>query len=503
MPQAPRSVRLKNTDWRIMFCVCIPFSTDVCRKCAMFLSPVRGKPTAPWGHRWRSSDTFIITTLSLAIFTDELLFAFMVPLLPTVLEERIGLDASLTQRYTSIFLAEGAFITIVSSPIIGSVADAVSSKKTLLLGLLTMALMSVASLSLAKTLAWLLIGRVFQCTVSNGLWIVGMATMTENIGSEHMGKITGLTSALTAAGTIAGPVLAGVLFSIGGYWFAWAGAVVFLIVDTILRLLMVEKKPGSASSGLEDSEAREDDPLLSESESDNSSDASPAICEEMQGWRFYSCLFRQPRFSTGMVCFYIFALLIACFESTLAVHVRSVFSWGALPVGLLLASIQGPRMILGPAVGWLKDRCGSRTPTTIGLMSIVPFLLLLGIPGDDRFPWANADDRGKVIYAFAMVTLGCLTCLLNGVGMMEATETIDLLQADQPGIFGPNGGYSRAIALMSMVWAAGLLSGPLLAGLVVERFGYFELQCVLGIICAMASVLALLFLDSRSKRMDE
>jgi MFS family permease len=75
----------------------------------------------------------------------------MVPLLPTVLEQRIGLDASLTQRYTSIFLAEGAFITVVSSPFIGSIADAVSSKKTLLLGLLVLALMSVASLSLART----------------------------------------------------------------------------------------------------------------------------------------------------------------------------------------------------------------------------------------------------------------------------------------------------------------------------------------------------------------
>jgi MFS family permease len=243
--------------------------------------------------------------------------------------------------------------------------------------------------------------------------------MTENIGSEHMGKITGLTSALTAAGTIAGPVLAGILFSIGGYWFAWAGAVGFLVVDTVLRLLMVEKKPGSASPEIDDHEAREDDPLLADSASGNSNDACSS--EEMQGWRFYSCLFRQARFSTGLVCYYVFALLIACFESTLAVHVRSVFSWGALPVGLLLASIQGPRMILGPAVGWLKDRYGSRTPTAIGLLSIVPFLFLLGAPGDQRFPWATEGDRGKIIYSVAMVTLGCLTCLLNGVGMMEAT----------------------------------------------------------------------------------
>lgn len=127
---------------------------------------------APWCHVWRSSNGFIVSTMSLAIFTgkwpplqyhciveielllmntilsDELLFAFMLPLLPTVLEQRIGLDPSLTQRFTSIFLAEGAFISVISSPIFGSIADAISSKKTLLLLLLVLTLISTACLSL-------------------------------------------------------------------------------------------------------------------------------------------------------------------------------------------------------------------------------------------------------------------------------------------------------------------------------------------------------------------
>lgn len=72
----------------------------------------------------------------------------MLPLLPTVLEQRIGLDPSLTQRYTSIFLTEGAIVSVVASPFIGSIADAVSSKKTLLLTVLILALISLACLSL-------------------------------------------------------------------------------------------------------------------------------------------------------------------------------------------------------------------------------------------------------------------------------------------------------------------------------------------------------------------
>lgn len=72
----------------------------------------------------------------------------MIPLLPTILESRIGIDPSNTQWYISAFLTEGAFVSVVTSPIIGSIADAVSSKKVLLLNFLGIALVSVMCLSL-------------------------------------------------------------------------------------------------------------------------------------------------------------------------------------------------------------------------------------------------------------------------------------------------------------------------------------------------------------------
>ena len=72
----------------------------------------------------------------------------MVPLLPHIFENRLGLDATLTQKYTSIFLVEGALISIISSPLIGSIADRASSKKMLLLVLLALTLVSVLCLSM-------------------------------------------------------------------------------------------------------------------------------------------------------------------------------------------------------------------------------------------------------------------------------------------------------------------------------------------------------------------
>ncbi|CAG8228976.1 hypothetical protein PENNAL_c0007G01893 [Penicillium nalgiovense] len=450
-----------------------------------------------WGYRWRSSDTFILSSMSMAIFTDEMLFAFMVPLLPHIFENRLGLDASLTQRLTSIFLVEGALISIISSPFIGNIADRASSKKVLLLVLLVLTLISVL-------LTWLFIGRFFQCIVSNALFIVSMATMAENIGSEHMGKIAGLSSTLTAAGTCSGPVIAGFLFGIGGYWTAWGGATLFLVVDIIMRLIMIEKpqkrrttrRSRNGSLCEEDRPSSEAEPLL------DGGDRS-STTEEIGGWRFYVCLFRQPRFTAGIVCYFVFALFIASFESTIATHVRSAFGWGVFPVGLLFASIQGPGIILDPLVGLLKDRVGSRVPTTIGFIFVAPFLWVLGAAGDERFPWATLGSRGKIIYAVCTTLIGCFMCLLMGVGTMEATETVDELEDLHPGIFGPYGGYSRAVAVTNMSWMSGLLVGPILAGFMVERFGYFELQCVLVVVSLLASVNAAFNLSSTSQKKEE
>ncbi|KAJ5403170.1 major facilitator superfamily domain-containing protein [Penicillium cosmopolitanum] len=385
------------------------------------------------------------------ILSDELLFAFMLPLLPTVLEQRIGLDPSLTQRFTSIFLAEGAFISVISSPIFGSIADAIST-----------------CLSLTTHLIWLFVGRFFQCLTSNGIWIVGMSTMAENIGSEHMGKIAGLTSTLTAAGTTGGPILAGVLFGLGGYWCAWMGPAAFLLVDITMRLATQS----------------------------NDDESNGSTSPEAQGWLFYELIFRQSRFSSGVFCAFVFALLIGCIESTLAVHIRSAFGWGALHVGLLLALIQGPGMVLAAPVGWMKDKLGSRIPTAVGFLGLPPFLLFSGILGSKVFKWATDKFWAQPLYVVCMALIGCLLSLLNGVGTMQATEAIDILEAENPGVFGPNGGYSRALSITNMTWMAGLMTGPLLAELIIGHFGYFELQCCLGGISIVAGIMTLAFLGS-------
>ena len=117
----------------------------------------------------------------------------------------------------------------------------------------------------------------------------------------------------------------------------------------------------------------------------------------------------------------VIAILISTFDATLPLHVRDVFGWGSMQSGLLFVALQGPGLPFSVLVGWLKDRFGSRRPTFIGLLLLTPLIWFLGVPGDDRFPFANEGDRGRIIYSVTMALIGMTICLLNGAGTIEAT----------------------------------------------------------------------------------
>ena len=121
----------------------------------------------------------------------------------------------------------------------------------------------------------------------------------------------------------------------------------------------------------------------------------------------------------------VFSLVASSFDTTLPLHVRDIFHWGSLPSGLLFIGLSGPGIILAPLVGWWKDRIGTRIPTTIGFLGLAPLLLLVGVPGDDRFPWANQGNRGQAIYAVMITGIGFMMCFLNGAGTIEATRMLN------------------------------------------------------------------------------
>ncbi|KAJ5365508.1 hypothetical protein N7517_008394 [Penicillium concentricum] len=429
----------------------------------------------PWGLKWRSSTYFIVATMAVAMLTDMYLYGFLVPILPFVLEHRLGLDVALTQRISTALLSQTALVMVVASPLIGSHADRSGAKRGWLLFGLAGALLGSLIIAVATSAVFTLFtGRLIQSVASTGLWVVGFATLADNVPADQLGKMYGFVTVAIGVGTSGGPLVAGVLFDIGGYWVAWSSVLFIIVFDVILRCLMLER-----SRHTEPVCDREQNPET-EVLLPRSHDAEQVSSPEKTGIQFYLCMCKNGRFVGGVVSYFCYAVLTASFDTTLPLHVRDAFHWGSLPAGLLFAAFQGPAVFFSVPVGWLKDRVGTRYPTTIGFALLVPLMWLIGVPGDERFPWACQENVGWIIYSAAVTGIGIVICLLNGVGMMEATQAVDEIQAENPGIFGPNGGYSRAISVSSISWTSGMFVGPIVAGYGTEQIGYYGMNCVLG-----------------------
>lgn len=277
-------------------------------------------------------------------------------------------------------------------------------------------------------------GRLVQSVASTALWVVGFATLADNIPARDTGKIYGFVTVAIAVGTSGGPLVGGVLFDLGGYWVAWSSVLFIVLFDVVLRCLMIEGKPGRNASA--DKKPYEEDPereaLLPEPvDRGEVEEENHKYDREKTGLQFYLCLFSNGRFLGGVISYLCFAILTASFDTTLPLHVRDTFQWGSMPSGLLFAVFQGPGVFLSVPVGWLKDRVGTRYPTTVGFLLLVPLLWIIGIPGDERFPWASDGQAGPIIYSAGVCGAGVVICLLNGVGMMETTRK--LLMTIRPG----------------------------------------------------------------------
>ncbi|PWY75038.1 MFS multidrug transporter [Aspergillus heteromorphus CBS 117.55] len=443
-----------------------------------------------WGQKWRSSPIFIVSAMAMALFTDTFLYAFLVPILPYVLENRLGLDVSLTQRFSFALLSESAVTALITSPIIGHFADRVPNKRGLLLGSLAAALLGSIILALATSTFTLFAGRLVQAIASSVIWVAGYGAIAENVHPDHLATTYGVISLVVAAGTSGGPMVAGILFELGGYWAAWSSVFTILVADIIVRLLMLERPKTKESAEYESDDASdpENAPLLSETGS--------VLQPDLTGWKFYIYLLGHRRFQCGVISYFSFAVLISSFDTTLPLHVRDVFNWGSLPAGMMFFALQGPGIILSPLCGWLKDRVGTRWPTTVGFLLLAPVMWIIGMPGDERFPWINEGNRGIVIYAVAVTVVGSVSCLLNGAGTIEATITIDEIEAKYPGL---SVGYSRALSMVSMSWTSGAFIGPVLSGFLAEHVGYYEMSCVIAVICALSGINAFFNLTSKKR----
>ncbi|KAH8205722.1 hypothetical protein TruAng_000216 [Truncatella angustata] len=473
-------------------------------------------------YRWRSSTAFIIISITIALFADRpdlviesFLYSFVVPILPYLLEVRNHVDPRDTVRLTYQILTSYGIVAVISGIAIGQSADHIKSRKLPLVLGLGVAFVGTVTLACATQLSGVFIGRFLQAIGGTSAWIIGFATLRDTIEAKDMGKAFGLVSGFSSAGAMSGPAIAGLLLSLAGYWATWGAALLVLLLDIAMRLAMLERPKKASKASVQEAiceerneptsqpaGANEETGLLSDVHTQQYSTAVPrenlTKNDVMSTKSFYRVILGRPRVIVGLMCYMVYSSLHASYNTTIPTHVRSAFGWESLQTGLLFSALQGPTLILSPACGWLRDKVGTRLPTGVGFLLLAPLLWLLGAADQTRYPWAVSGEYAEVTYALTIVAIGCAQNLIASVGSIEITCAVDELERDQPGIFGPNGGYSRSYALSNMSYTMGFVLGPLISGSLADAIGYYHMNSIFSGVAALMSLLAFSFLEGKS-----
>lgn len=328
----------------------------------------------PKNGTWRSSKALLLFTAILGLFTENFLYGFVVPILPYMIEERLHLDPSNTQRLTTELLVILGLVSIPSALIIGHFADKTASRKVPFLISLVGCTIGTLLVALTPSLWMVYLGRILQGISGTGAWIVGFAMITDAAEAKNTGKALGFSGSFITAGIITGPAIAGVLLDFLGYWPAWSVPLTLLVICFIARLAMVEQTSTesrkAANAAEHDADNEESTALLQEGISSSGNDT--AVEEPKRGSTrgFYSLMMRQGSVYAALLNVTAFAMIVSGFDATLPIHLRDSFGWSSAPIGSIFLALQIPAMFLAPLVGWLRDRVGLRWPTSLGWVSI-------------------------------------------------------------------------------------------------------------------------------------
>lgn len=470
---------------------------------------------APFMLKLRSSESFIVGTVSLAVFTDMFLYGIIVPVVPFAIETRSHVDESRVQYWVTVLVAIYGASLLAFSPICGWLADRGASRRSpLLLGLAAL-LGSTVLLHVGSSTGLLVAGRVLQGASAAVVWVVGLALVADTVPQERLATATGWLSLGLSLGLLLSPLLGGVVYDHAGYGAVFAMAYALIGLDIVLRLLLVEKKV--AARWDPDAMGRVAVAAINESDNtlkpDTGSTHGDGTHDTEKGQPMTGCqsypeptspprrryrdllppvlsLLYSRRLLASLFCAFVQAALTTAFDSVLPIHAANVFNWTATGAALLFLPIVIPSFV-APLFGWLSDRFGGRYFVMAGFLAAVPPLVCL------RFVDNNSiDDKVLLCVLLAIVGLSfALTfppILAEISGVVEAKEK-SMLAKGHPG-FGKGGAYAQAYALFNVAFAAGCMVGPLLAGFIVEARGWGTMAWVLGLFSGVSAVPAFLWL---------
>lgn len=433
----------------------------------------------PFLLRYRSSTFFIVTTISVATFTDIFLYALIVPVMPFALTSRAGIAEDQIQRWNTILVACYGIALFFGSPIAGIFADHTSSRRTpLTCGLVALAA-STLLLCLGRSVAVFAVGRVLQGFSAAVVWSVGLALLADTMGS-NIGLAMGYVSISISAGLLFAPLIGGAVYAGAGYYAVYYVAFGLIALDIVMRLLLIEKK--TALRWLKKEEAVADADAASEAPPATTADAET---QPRAGTFQRMCiLLRSKRMLASLVGCAINAGIYTAFDTILPIFTESMFHWKSTAAGLIFFALYTPPLILSPPVGIFADRYGAKWPAVCGFALTIPLLVCL------RFVDHNNINE-KVTLGALLTLLGLVITFSNVPLMAEIGFIIETEEQRNPGVWGAKGVYGIGYGLYTTAFALGSSVGSLMAGYIQQDYSWSAATWALSIWAAVGLVLTL------------
>ena len=383
-----------------------------------------------------------VAVLSAVAFCVALGFGILAPAIP-VFAKSFGVTATQASAVISVF----AFMRLIGAVPAGWLVDRIGERSVLITGL-TIVAVSSALAGFSTTFGQLLGFRGIGGLGSAMFTVSAMALLLRSVGPEQRGRAAGAFQGGFLLGGVAGPAVGGIVtgISIRLPFFVYAatlGAAVVVVVTMMAHTHLREKDPTA--------------PVLTDP-------------EEAKGWRQLVHALRDRAYVTalavnlgnGFTSFRLRSAIVPLFV---------VYSLGLRPswtgYGLLAAAVVQAVLLL-PA-GRMADTRGRKPALIIGTGATALGFVALALTG--------------AIPAF----LGAMAVL--GVGAAFLSSAPAAVVGDITG--GRRSG--PIVATFQMMSDVGAVSGPIIAGLIVDSTGSYEAGFLVGAgVIAVAFVLATL-----------
>ncbi|KAJ2366142.1 hypothetical protein H4S02_001019 [Coemansia sp. RSA 2611] len=195
-------------------------------------------------NAFRSQPAAVLIVSTMAVFSDTVVYGLIVPFLPEILQERLGMSSSSNGLLFGCF----GIGVLIGAPVSAYISDRWKIRKwPMILGLLGLGATS-ALFALSNAYWELIVARLAQGISSGITWAIGLGMIADVYAGEAMGWAMGIAFSGFTLGYLGGPVLGGAIYSAGGVHAIAIFVGAIAAVDLVFRLMLVEPKDINSAS---------------------------------------------------------------------------------------------------------------------------------------------------------------------------------------------------------------------------------------------------------------